>query len=177
MLKDVNAPDCKDVFDLRKQLRDNPHPWWQKVARWCVGMTSYDEDLGWDTIETRSLDIGECLKPFAFMQAKKRPGGGSLDHETLWAAVENDRDFIKRQIDIYSPCVIVCGGVGHVIAEIIYGVPESGWEQTRRGIYFAHIPEGNSIILSYLHPAARASASLLCFGLIDAYREVVTFRE
>ena len=44
------------------------------------------------------------------------------------------------------------------------------WEKTKRGILYNK--ENNKIIISYSYPAARVSSNLLCYGLIDAVKEI-----
>lgn len=175
VLKDVNL-DSKDPytkeFPLRDQLADEPHPWWRTVANWCAGISGIHEgkNLAWDEIE--SSDIRESLKPFAFMQLKKTTGGGTVGANALADHAGLDREEILEQIHIYQPAVIICCGVGNLVKGIL---GNSDWSKTQRGVQYAtvEIDGQRTVVIDYMHPSARAAKNVVCFGILDAYREIV----
>lgn len=46
--------------------------------------------------------------PMAIMEAKKQPGGSNLDERVLKAYIGRDKDFIKKEIEILDPDIIIC---------------------------------------------------------------------
>lgn len=180
VLKDVNL-DSKDpytnVFPLRDQLAKLPHPWWQTVANWCAGISGIhdDKNLIWaELVEHHKADINikESLKPFVFMQLKKTTGGGSVDANTLAEHAVKDREEILKQIQIYQPAVIICCGVGNLVKGILGNFD---WSMTRRGVQYAiaSVDGQRTFVIDYMHPSVRAAKNVVCYGIIDAYREVV----
>lgn len=171
VLKDVNAPDQREVFDLRSQLETQPHPWWRTVATWCAGLTGAADDIAWE--ELKSAPLRESLAPFAFMQLKKSIGGGVVTDRVLYQYASRDATEIRAQINIYRPQVIVCAGVAPILLELLDGRP---WRSTRRGVRYTEVNVGGTapaVIIDYMHPSARAAKNVLCYGLIDAYREIL----
>ena len=177
VLKDINAPDIVDgVFNLRHQLENVPHHWWETVSAWCAGMSKvgYSEIL-WSDLYIRG-NPGICrdrLKNFGIIQIKKSCGVGHLDNKSLWSHAELDAIEIQEQLNMYLPEIIVGAGVGPVLASII---GEGVYKSTSRGVpYSIHFlaPDRPTFLIHYVHPSARAPKNLLCFGLLDAYAEIV----
>lgn len=175
VLKDVNL-DSEDPyteeFPLRDQLADKPHPWWRTVANWCAGISGIHEEkhLTWD--ELQKSDIRDSLKPFAFMQLKKVTGGSSIGASVLAEHAVGDRDEILKQIQIYQPAVIICCGVGNLVKGILGNFD---WSMTRRGVQYAiaSVDGQRTVVIDYMHPSVRAAKNVVCYGILDAYREVV----
>jgi len=176
ILKDVNI-DPKDVikpeFDLRGQLENEPHPWWRTIANWCTAISNVHAGVSnkWSNLE--KSDIRESLKPFAIMQLKKTTGGGSVSAEKINEHEKRDAEFIRKQIDIYEPKVIICCGVGENIANIL---GNGEWSESSRGVRYMKLSMDDGYetkIIDYMHPSARAAKNIVCFGLLDVYVEIV----
>lgn len=181
VLKDVNF-DSKDpyteVFDLRKQLANKPHNWWWTVANWCAGISGIHEEKAFtwaELVEHHKTDINirDSLKPFAFMQLKKATGGGSVGANALADHVGFDKEEIREQIRIYQPAAIICCGVGNLVNTILGNSAWSG--ATQRGVQYAmaEIDGQRTVVIDYMHPSARAAKNIVCYGILDAYRELV----
>lgn len=185
ILKDANfdPEENPEEFDLRGQLagekQDEPHDWWRTIANWCAGISSIHEGkyLSWSELQKINANkegIKHSLKSFAFMQLKKTVGVGFINDNALRKHAENDTSQIKEQIDIYRPDVIICCGgvVGNIIAGM-FAFPE--WGQTRKGVQFAtrDLNGQRTFLINYIHPSARAAKNIVCYGIIDAYREIV----
>jgi hypothetical protein len=174
ILKDINAPDVHGDFDLRRQLATDPDRWWRTVANWCAAMSPLcsSKPIPWSNLN--QLSIKECLEPFAFIQLKKTAGGGSVSMDTLREYARSDAEKIQEQLRIYQPEVIVCCGVGDILkTDVLNGAP---WEQTDRGIRYSKLTlfdNPPTFLIDYMHPSVRAWKSVVCYGLLDAYRDVV----
>lgn len=58
--------------------------------------------------------------PMAIIECKKQPGGANLDRNVLKEYLIRDRDFIKREIELLNPNVIICcDKSGMIYAEIV----------------------------------------------------------
>jgi len=172
VLKDVNAPDSPGEFNLRMQLETDPHPWWSTVANWCAAMSACPETPRWSDLG--QVAAKDCLERFAFMQVKKSVGAGSVREDTLIDFARRDADMIREQLRIYRPHVIVGCGIGKILASILEGTK---WRQTQRGVWYVEctldVNLPTSYLIDYMHPSARAMKSVVCFGLLDAYREII----
>ena len=180
ILKDVNIDpaDARGDFPLREQLAKEPHGWWRTVANWCEGISrihgNETEIPCWS--EIKNVPLAHCLKPFAFMQLKKATGVGSVHVGTLNEHAKNDRTEIREQINIYQPKMIVCCGVGNLVAEVLEDNPKNlKWKETRRGVRYVKLQLNSqqTFLIDYMHPSARAAKNIVCFGMLDAYREIV----
>lgn len=172
ILKDPNFDPNEvqtDTFEMRTQLADKPHDWWRTVATWCAGISRIDENPTWDDLKNE--DFKQALKPFAFMQLKKIVGVGSVNDTVLWDFANRDRSNIIKQIQIYQPRVIICGGVGKFIANVF---EVSDWKTTKRGVQYMilNLDGLQTVLIDYMHPSARAAKNVVCFGILDAYREI-----
>jgi hypothetical protein len=171
VLKDINALDVRGEFDLRLQLERDPHPWWRTIANWCAAISAFPKTLAWSDVQR--IPIKQCLEPFAFMQFKKTAGGGSVNDETLLDYARNDANEIRAQFAIYRPNVIVCCSVGQIVADTLGGAP---WHETERGVPFMKLSlytDRTTYLINYMHPSARATKNVVCYGLLDAYAEIV----
>lgn len=179
ILKDVNidSADEKRDFPLREQLAEAPHNWWRTIANWCEGISrihgNETENPSWS--ELQKVPLADCLKPFAFMQIKKNTGGGSVDADTLGKHTQANKSEIREQINIYQPKMIVCCGVGNLVAEVLEDNPKNlEWKETRRGVRHVKLQLNGqrTFLIDYMHPSVRAAKNIVCFGLLDAYREI-----
>jgi hypothetical protein len=171
VLKDINAPDEQGEFPLRRQLENDPHRWWRTVANWCAAISHLPKVLSWSDLQ--SIPIKQSLEPFAFMQLKKSAGSGLVSERTLIDFARSDADEIRAQLSIYRPEVIVCCGVGHILADALGG---AHWCHTERGVRYMELTlYGNqpTYLIDYMHPSARAMKNIVCYGLLDAFREIV----
>ena len=169
VLKDVNVPGHKGIFDLREQMATEPHEWWRTIAAWCAGILRLDENLSWS--EIKEIPIDQCLKSFAFMQLKKSAGIGSVSKEMMRKHASRDAAEIRVQIGIYRPHLIVCAGVGEILGGILGA---SGWRETRKGVRYTtlDLDSGQTYLIDYMHPSVRAAKNIICYGLLDACREI-----
>lgn len=170
LLKEVNDPGGGD-WDLRDFLRSGGR-WqtWNNVTRWTEGILALPEIHPWKNLERIDENARtRGLRKIAAVNIKKTPGGATADAGGLHRFALENGEFIRRQLDLYRPNLIVgCGsGVSDVFFEYIYGAPE--WRKTVRGT--SYVALGSATYFDYYHPAARVSARLLYEELIDSVRE------
>lgn len=189
ILKEVNIPDLDVVFDQRLQLATEPDPWWHKMGSWCAAISAkQDITPDWKDLEYYSNDeliandeLINRLAPFAFMQLNKTGGGGSSEDQKLRDSAEKNHQRIIDQIGIYQPDVIIGCGTGDILFDLFNSLgPSSKKIQTSRGVYYSDHKLSDrkvSTLIHFSHPSARVPRNLLCYGLLDAYREVCGNRE
>ena len=170
LLKEVNGGD-RD-WDLREYIENGGRAaTWDNITRWTKGILKYKEELEWSSLENINEDSRkEILRYIVAVNLKKIPGGYTTDCKKLEDFLEkpSNINYLKKQISLYNPDIIICCGTGWWYSNYI----EKGmkWEKTKRGILYNK--ENNKIIIFYSHPAARVSSNLLCYGLIDAVKEI-----
>ncbi len=176
LLKEVNDLGGGG-WDLRAILYDylsfGRIPTWLNICRWIKGIRAIPTDLEWET-ELKDINVKdreELLRSIAVMNLKKTPGGHTTVVDNFNDAVERDRKFIKRQIKIYAPNLIIC--CGSIIGDAIEGIfpEEIHWEATSRGVWFSQFIEGSTLIY-FSHPEARVSSNFLHYALMDTIKSL-----
>ena len=167
VLKEVNDPGGGG-WDLREFLRNRGCDYtstWANISRWIEGIRRLPQDIPWQELE--EIDPKRRQRAFhsiAAVNLKKSPGGGSTDWKELWAAVNVDGPFLKRQLALYGADVVICCGTGECVQNL-FGLHG---EFTQRGVWCAGF--GKGVLVSYLHPEARTWDCLKHYGLMDALR-------
>lgn len=176
LLKEVNDPGPDGGgWDLREFVRDGArHQTWNTVTRWVMAISSLPGEKPWrDVYPVSTEQRRDVLRNISAMNLKKSPGGDTTVVANFRQVVEEDRAFIREQIGLYNPQIIIC--CGSIVADVYYSFlkPEdsSSWQSTTRGVEFLTLASGCSVI-SYSHPEARISGNLLHYGLVDAVREI-----
>lgn len=177
VLKETN--NTARHFDLREFLSHGGHePTWGNVARWIIGIRSLQAEITWKDIEVLTPEQRtQAYSSVAAINMKKLPGSDTTDAKLFRKTVARDKDFIRRQIDLYdADLIILCGSVVAQGFEWVYDPDIAGrWKKTSRGIPFIEYRPGKFAV-SYAHPEARVQNCLLFYGLVDAVREIERLR-
>src|SRR3989442_14089833 len=113
-----------------------------------------------------------------FLMIRRPPRSTLFPYTTLFRSAREDRMFLKRQFDLYDPHLIICCGstTSACFHEVVLDGVAFDFCRTRRGVpYYAR--STGRFVVEYSHPEARVQDNLLCYGLIDAVREVIGPRE
>ena len=113
----------------------------------------------------------EILKSIVAMNLRKSPGGPTPDSAALATVAREDKDYIRRQYDLYDPDITICGGgdVEKLFREVVGH--QMMWQETTRGVWW-YERNARKHVVSFSHPGARVKDSLLLYGLLDAVREI-----
>lgn len=178
LLKDANA-DKDAVWDLRDFLRDGKQSrTWDVITCWVMGIRNLTKDIPWVEVAGISQENHpEVLKSIVGINLKKTAGAGTTNEDDLYAHAQRDKDFLRRQIALYSADLIVCCGsnVTNIARGCLLPSSTGAWKSTTRGIEYYKDP-ALGCFLAYSHPTARVSSNLLFYGLMDAIREVMGIR-
>lgn len=170
VMKEVNGG--KD-WDLREFLYyGGRSQTWDNVARWTQGILNLDKEYSWEELSKENKERRETyLKKIGSINLKKTGGGHtSVDKEISKAACEN-KEIIKKQIEIYNPDIIICGGTAGDFVKSALDPKEINWTMTQRGVEYIKYKE--KTILSFAHPEARIRDAYLHYALVDAVREIL----
>ena len=120
VLREANFDGEPCDYDFRPELLCNPHPFWKdRMFPWCFGLTYHNDGSAealWERYKTSSPTkdtVFDTLDNFGFIQIKKCPGGAKSKATELIGAVEQDANFLREQLSIYCPDVIVACGAGN----------------------------------------------------------------
>ncbi len=149
--KEANSPNQSEG-DFRtwwpEGVRDN---FSYRLCEWTYGILNDFPPM--NRIES---DKATYIKKIAFMNLKKIGGGNTVNYKTLTQVVAQEAPFIKKQIDIINPNVIV-GGIGE----------QKYWEDIFSGIQF--VDSGYNIkiakydeykIIHFYHPSYRVPMAM-----------------
>lgn len=171
IMKEVNS-DQKDGWSLTEFISNGARSQtWNNVARWTEGILNLEKDFDWGYLSRdNNLRRSIYLKKIASINLKKTPGSHTSIYSEIEMATINNKEFIKKQVSIYHPNIIICCGTSGLFAKYCL---ESGltWQMTSRGIEYMILD--NTIIVSYSHPEARVADHYLYYALIDAIREIL----
>jgi len=108
ILKDPNWPGGDG--DIRENLEKYPNRnhWrtWNNIARWTRALLDGGAFPGFITREERL----EQLRRISFLNLKKVGGGSHTRHNELQACAYKDAPFIRKQLLLYLPDMIICCG-------------------------------------------------------------------
>lgn len=144
---------------------------WDNVARWTEGILNLEKDFDWEYLSgDNDLRRDKYLKKIASINLKKTPGRHTSIAKEISMGAKNNKEIIKKQVDIYQPNIIICCGTSGLF---VRDCLESGltWQMTSRGIEYMILD--NTIIVSFSHPEARVADQYLYYALIDAIREIL----
>ena len=149
----------------------------QNIANLFWGLYTIDNPNDCDYSKAQSFeDVKRCFNtiPFALVESKKQGGGTSITDTELKKYLERYKTFLRRELDILSPNMIVCthGYIyGFVIDYYNEKYPDSPL-RTLEGHNSIRIhPESKTLIFCSYHPSAlRFSYETVYMGVMDHYR-------
>src|SRR5208337_4980359 len=84
----------------------------------------------------------------AYVNLKKKYEGKSRsDHEDIQSYVDNDWEFIDKQLSLIAPDAILCGGTFIYVSKCLK-CQQPLVEVGRRGVYLAN----GSVVIDFFHP-------------------------
>ncbi len=84
----------------------------QRLAYLLWGLSKADKNCDWwhDEITQHFEEVKTFFntQPFALVECKKMPGGGSLDDNILKRHLSSYGDLLKKELDLLKPNIIIC---------------------------------------------------------------------
>lgn len=155
-LKDAEW-DTDESRKTKEANRNLEPPFIRNLAYLLWGLSkANNEDSWWYDEVTKHIDeVKEFFRtqPFAVVECKKEPGGGSLDDKVLKQHLHDYGDLLKREIEILAPNMIVCTSQ-HIYDRVLKMYPQAELAGIEgHGSIRFHAPSGTLIFCSY-HPSA-----------------------
>lgn len=170
LLKEVNGGAD---WDLRSFVREGGRKQtWDNIARWTKGIRAVPDEIPWEQLENITEEERRAiLQQICAVNIKKTSGTYTADKKRITEAAGRDAEYLKKQINLYEPDIIICCGTEwNYWHEIMKTEPD--WKETSRGIWY-FIENTSRIVVSYVHPEARVKDCLLYYGLVDCMREIL----
>lgn len=162
-------------WSLTEFLKEGGRPQtWNTVARWTEAILNLGtcRELNWTYLEDKNDERRkQYLRCIGVVNLKKTSGTFVSDEQEIFKSALENRDIIKKQIDLYQPNIIICCGTGDAFVKSYFNNISFSWSRTKRGIWY--IKKDDKVIISFLHPSARVSANILHYSLIDAVIEIL----
>lgn len=156
VLKEANSDEAN--WDLRELLRDGERNFtWNNITRWIKWIREISKNYNWNKIVKISpKDRKNFLLSIAAINVKKEIGGRDVaDNDIVYKSAFNDKEYLKEQVEIYEPDLIICCGTSSAFLDSVYCDIKIDWKMTFNGVWYIKID--NKIIVSYNHPEARVS--------------------
>ena len=180
LLKEVNGADAEwDERDYLANYNDKDSyikthsPTIDTLIRWQFGIMERGIS-SWKNVENRLLSKelqSDLLKQICLVNIKKTAGGGVVDWDQFDAYFANtcNHDFLRQQLFLYNPQIVICGGTAWHLCQI-KGWDYNKWQQTTRGVRY--YKEADVTYIEFCHPNNRGPKNMIYYALIDALKEM-----
>lgn len=186
----------KIVFFLKEAYSKNNNSWsltqwldegamtrmWGTVAEWIYGIRNTTPTLIPPRPQLTNDQKTALLRTIAIINAKKSNGKTASDYNDLLHSVQNDWTYLKRELELLSPDIIVCGNTSGLL-RVLYGATVSNQTVNADGLIPAermnqngYALVGNQIIIDYYHPANRYPSMLNYYALCSLYQQALKER-
>lgn len=155
--KDVPYNPNQDIREwiLRQNETDITALHYKNIAIWLYGLLNIDangrspifEDIDDTKIYSPFID----KTPIALVNCKKESGESSISNETLSEHIERYKNFLRDQIQILDPDIIVCGGGSGMIKDFVKANVYSGLMEVNSWMYFDE--SKNKLVIDSFHPS------------------------
>lgn len=153
---------------------------WGIVAEWTYGIRNTTPEYIPHKPQLNRSEKAELLRTVSIVNVKKSNGNVNSDYVDLLHYTMADRTFLKRELDILSPTVIVCGNNSSLL-RLLYGaeLQEDGQVSAEGDIPYKFMREngyavvGNQIILDYYHPANQYPSILNYYTVCGLYQQAL----
>lgn len=172
-----NKQSCKILFVLKEANWENsnadlcefllsessPSYWktWNNVARWIKALIEKGEYPRYVSKSDKSY----WLRKAAVMNLKKVGGDSVAEDETIRDYSKADRKYLKEQIELYAPDIIICCGRGvgknaDILHDTVFEPSQvSEWQEpiteTKYNYFVAAVDNKQVPVVSFYHPQMR----------------------
>ncbi len=155
-----NADLCEYLLSERSQSYWKT---WNNVARWTKALL----EPGDYPCSISKSDKSYWLRKVAAMNLKKVGGDAVAENETIREYAEKDKLYLKEQIELYSPDIIICCGRGNgknadILHDVVFDSSQvSEWQvpitEEKYNYFVVRIGGKQVPVVSFYHPQMRGS--------------------
>lgn len=152
---------------------------WGTVAEWVYGIRNTTVTTIPPRPQLTHSEKTQLLKTIAIVNVKKSNGNASSNYEDLLYYAQTDCAYLKRELDILKPDVIVCGNNSSLL-RVLYGASVQGNKVSSDGRIDAEAMRkngyalvGEQIVIDYYHPANQYPAMLNYYTVCSLYQQAL----
>lgn len=183
-LKEAYSKDNDEDWDLTRWLDNGAMTrMWSNVAEWTYGIINTTTTNISHKPQLTNQEKTVLLKSVSVINVKKSNGNVQSDYGDLLNYANEDKEFLKRELDILKPDVIVCGNNSSLL-RLLYGATvQSKNRVSAEGLIDAEYMSkngyafvGNQIIIDYYHPANQYPAMLNYYTICSLYQQALKMK-
>lgn len=150
---------------------------WQRVSEWTYGImhTTAEYTPPYGALPVFDRYGNEYLRKIAVVNIKKSNGNSGSDMSEIMTYAEFDREYLRRQLSLCDPTVIICGYTASAL-DIIMGV-KMRKTRNRDQLYGITLNGRRVPVLDYWHPANQYPDIMNYYGLMGIYRRSLCMPE
>ncbi|RLA79556.1 MAG: hypothetical protein DRG78_12750 [Epsilonproteobacteria bacterium] len=164
VLKETNKAKQNIITAISNALVNSSSGWWKgkvlrRIGRLAYGLINYTGDI--PSFEEAKKHGKSATLNIAYINMRKTSGGARTNEKSFNKHVEEYAPYIKKQIELISPDIVVLGGTYKQLKKFVYP------ELTR---ICERIHKHNEMIfINAFHPASRTSAKGLYEQVLNSY--------
>lgn len=172
VLKETNKAKQNVVDAINRALVTKSSGWWKgkvlrRVGRWAYGLISYSGEVpSFKDAKTNSI---EATWSIAYINMRKTAGGARTNKKSFDTHVKEYAPYIKRQIELLAPDIVVLGGTYKPVKKHVFPELEHICKRIHR--------QGDMIFINAYHPAAITKSAGLYYQVLDCYHNYKTLHE
>ena len=168
--KEANDPGQTVNWDFREWWRENiRYAFSYRLAEWSFGLLN--DFPCYDKVWEKEGAAHEALKRVAFMNVKKSGGSGKSDFNTILNHIQNNIKFIRREIEIIEPEVIITGLSWQGLRDELF--PGLKWVKSGYSVHIARFKQAK--VIDFYHPSSR-NAPAAVYSLLGNIVNTKMFR-
>lgn len=146
--------DCRHWLKDKSRVRNFADPVFRRLSYLLWGLINIRPNIDCKYEHASWTNLSKCFEtiPFAYINTKKQPGGGSLDEKIEQDYLDRFGSYLHQELDILNPNVFVCFSqkVYHWLTHS-YASAQTGLIKISGNVYY--LPEKNIVILYVIHPS------------------------
>lgn len=166
LLKEQNDNDGEDVREWSGSINGvTPNGnFFHRLSAWIFGLshlTSHSYPSREEAFSTQNQMKVLKEYPYAYVNVKKESGGATANDSVVYNHAVRYSSFIRRELDILNPNIIVCGGdiVFKAAVDSIY--KDLHFEQLGAGGWVHYCKSKNIFLINSFHPTAKKSNEVM----------------
>jgi hypothetical protein len=181
LMKDTNINPGEDMRGWIGRQHETiiSSMFFKNISLWLLGLNSFTDEGKYLPFE--DAYIPEVFSkafddlPIAIVNLKKESGKGTVSNSQLWSYMEKSKkhsELLKKQIEILTPNIIVCGGGSGTVLNIAkkYVYPELEFKKINDWIYYNE--EKSITMINSCHPT-RNPYKRTYENMMNAYQEFI----
>jgi len=148
----------------------------QVIARWTYAITNAGKEIPWSDIDNEANELifrRENLRKVAIVNMKKNGGKSACNWGELARYCAACGKYVRRQIELYQPRLVVCNGTGGLAEKYVFShVEREAPRWTKNDIRWFPLRTWPCAVVDMWHFGARMSHQDLHDSLVNAWREI-----